>query len=316
MTTAYPEAFDNFNNPLSGDTQNSVTVPHSLQHTNINDAVEAIEQELGVNPSGAGDTVVARFTTIEAAIAAVAVTAASALADGTVTAAKLATNAVTGIKILDNTITDTKLTTDSVTTGKIAALAVTAAKIAANTITSDKLALTVMTTAKVTSVTRPAHSAGTYIYETDTFRTLMSDGTGWVIMNEPAQAFNAFTISGVTVGSPVKVGSYHRSDGYCDFEYTFTLGAGSGVTGEIILTLPVAGILEMGNIVGTFIDPGVNYYPGVIIWSSTSTITLRATNASGTYASSTVASSIIPFTWASGDIISLRGRYRMSTRYL
>lgn len=52
MTTSYPSALDTFINPSSGDTLDSATVPHAAQHDNINDAVAAVENELGVLPKG------------------------------------------------------------------------------------------------------------------------------------------------------------------------------------------------------------------------------------------------------------------------
>ena len=62
MTTGYPGAIDAFVNPVPTDQTNSVTVPHASQHDNINDAVKAVETELGVNPRGTFATVVARLT--------------------------------------------------------------------------------------------------------------------------------------------------------------------------------------------------------------------------------------------------------------
>jgi hypothetical protein len=50
MTTVYPGALDALTNPTSTDTLASV--PHDQQHANANDAIEAIEAELGVTPSG------------------------------------------------------------------------------------------------------------------------------------------------------------------------------------------------------------------------------------------------------------------------
>jgi hypothetical protein len=61
MTTSYPNNIDNFTNPTATDTLDSVTVPHATQHTDINDAVEAIEGELGTNPKGTFSTVKARL---------------------------------------------------------------------------------------------------------------------------------------------------------------------------------------------------------------------------------------------------------------
>lgn len=57
MATSYPGAIDAFSNPTASDDLDSVTVPHHLQHTNVNDAVEAIQAELGTDPSGSFATV-------------------------------------------------------------------------------------------------------------------------------------------------------------------------------------------------------------------------------------------------------------------
>lgn len=65
MTTAYPGALDSFTNPTGTDALNSATVPHADQHANANDAVEAVQAELGVTPSGAYATVAARLDDLQ-----------------------------------------------------------------------------------------------------------------------------------------------------------------------------------------------------------------------------------------------------------
>lgn len=52
MATNYPDELDSFVNPTNGDKLNSLTVPHSTQHANINDAVYAIQAALGADPAG------------------------------------------------------------------------------------------------------------------------------------------------------------------------------------------------------------------------------------------------------------------------
>ncbi len=66
MASSYPGGYDAFSNPTSTDNLDSVTVPHAAQHGNANDAIEAIEAELGLNPSGSQATVRARIDGIEA----------------------------------------------------------------------------------------------------------------------------------------------------------------------------------------------------------------------------------------------------------
>lgn len=62
----YPEAITNLTNPLSTDKMNSPS--HSEQHSNANDEIKAIETELGINPSGSGETVKARLDTNDTAV--------------------------------------------------------------------------------------------------------------------------------------------------------------------------------------------------------------------------------------------------------
>ena len=82
MATNYPAGLDSLTNPGAGDALTSPS--HSGQHTNINDAVEAVQAELGTDPSGASATVKAR---LEAHEANSWVTTAR-IQDGAVTAAK------------------------------------------------------------------------------------------------------------------------------------------------------------------------------------------------------------------------------------
>jgi hypothetical protein len=50
MATNFPGALDALTNPTP--TSDTVTVPHSTQHANANDAIEALEAKVGVNASG------------------------------------------------------------------------------------------------------------------------------------------------------------------------------------------------------------------------------------------------------------------------
>lgn len=53
MATNYPASLDSFNNPTGSDKLNAVSVTHSQQHANANDAIEAIEAKLGTNATPA-----------------------------------------------------------------------------------------------------------------------------------------------------------------------------------------------------------------------------------------------------------------------
>lgn len=65
MPTNYPNQLDVLINPASTDTLNSNTVPHHQQHANINDAVEAIQTVIGLNPAGSHLTIKERIIAAE-----------------------------------------------------------------------------------------------------------------------------------------------------------------------------------------------------------------------------------------------------------
>lgn len=76
MATNYPGAVDTLTNPVAADPLSSPA--HAGQHTNANDAIEAIEGTLGVNPQGAYATVAARMAVVDSAAASAAVSASAA----------------------------------------------------------------------------------------------------------------------------------------------------------------------------------------------------------------------------------------------
>lgn len=70
MATGYPNAIDNYTNPTAADNLNTATKIHHDQHANVNDAVKAIETELGTNPKGSALSVKDRLNAIDVALAA------------------------------------------------------------------------------------------------------------------------------------------------------------------------------------------------------------------------------------------------------
>ncbi len=71
MATDYPGGLDVFTALLSGN-QSAPTAEgrrHRARHNDVEDAVEAIEAELGTDPSGAADTVAARLTALDVTVA-------------------------------------------------------------------------------------------------------------------------------------------------------------------------------------------------------------------------------------------------------
>lgn len=87
----------------------------------------------------------------------------------------------------------------------------------------------------------------------------------------------------------------------------------TSVSGDVTITLPVTApaATNTATPIGTvlFTDNGAAVYTGVVTQESTSTMKLRAIAAGGTYASTANVSSSVPFSWGSGDLISLHGTY-------
>ena len=171
-----------------------------------------------------------------------------------------------------------------------------------------------------TSGTRPTGVdlyEGLDIWETDTDRRMEYDGTGWVIMAEPAQSYTP-TLTNGTLGNGTLSFSYHRSDGWCDVYGTFTLGTTSAVSGLLGFSLPVAATSTASAVEGTILiqDTGSDLFLGVGFLASTTVLSVYASNSAGTYALVTATSSTIPMTWATTDVVNVGIRYRMGTRYL
>jgi len=65
VAISFPTSLDNFTNPSSGNTLDSPS--HSLQHSDINDAVEAMQRKVGVGTAVAGSASAGQVLTISAA---------------------------------------------------------------------------------------------------------------------------------------------------------------------------------------------------------------------------------------------------------
>jgi hypothetical protein len=158
---------------------------------------------------------------------------------------------------------------------------------------------------------------GMHAYTTDASRLWQYDGTDWVIMSEPTQGFTP-TWTGLTTTSGTNTGYYRRRDGYCDFKITFTFGASSAVTGAVTVALPIAANIAAdldGFDVFLYDASAVTFYTGATSNSTSSIANVVALNSAGTYVTAAALSSTVPFTWATSDVLSIRGTYRMTTRY-
>lgn len=179
MTTAYPGAIDTFSNPVSTDKLGASTVPHSSQHININDSVNAIEATLGVNPQGGFTTVNDRIATIEAELSG---------GTGTVTSVSVTTaNGVSGSVATATTTPAITLVLGDITPTTINGL----------TITTTTGSFT-LTSGKTLSVTNSITLSGT---DGDTFT--FPSGSGTVVTLGATQTLTNKTLTSPTLTTPV-----------------------------------------------------------------------------------------------------------------
>lgn len=70
--TVFPGALDDFTNPAALDTMNGTTggpeVVHHLQHSQVNDAIEAIEAAIGITGSTVPTSIIYKLAALAAAV--------------------------------------------------------------------------------------------------------------------------------------------------------------------------------------------------------------------------------------------------------
>ena len=123
------------------------------------------------------------------------------------------------------------------------------------------------------------------------------------------------TWSGLTVGNgTLTYATYVRVQNLVFMQVTFVLGSTSSVTGNISVTAPVTPATLGQNAIGegliADVSTGVLYT--TISSMASGEIQVFPINAAGTYATTAQASATIPMTWATGDVITFCGTYRVA----
>jgi len=172
-----------------------------------------------------------------------------------------------------------------------------------------------------TSGTRPSGGnlyEGVIITETDTDRVLYYDGTNWIILMEPIQSYTP-TLTNLTLGNGTLTGTYHRSDGWCDFAVSVTFGSTTTMGTDPTIGLPVAANLIRENELSVAmidVSPVVRYTGHNIAVAGGGTSVVAQALAVGANVFATSITATVPMTWTTGDVLYVAGRYRMNTRYL
>jgi len=156
-----------------------------------------------------------------------------------------------------------------------------------------------------TAGTRPTGANGIEIYETDTKRTLVHDGTGWVIMNEPWQNGSTVMTAGIGTLSSLDIQTmkFKRSDGAVDFRARYRIvfnGTGSTFL-QATLPLPVeAGAVTDSAIVG---------------WGREGTVTSAMVIAQAGGSGMQIITYNNAYPGGNNADLRITGRYQMASRY-
>ena len=67
MASNFPSSLDSFTNPSSSDAMDSVSVPHASQHSDLNDAVEALQAKVGADSSAVATSLDYKIAQLESA---------------------------------------------------------------------------------------------------------------------------------------------------------------------------------------------------------------------------------------------------------
>lgn len=205
MPSSYPGGLDNLPTSYAGTDQADV-VDHAGMHNATNAAVNAVQAELGTDPSGTEATLAARLAAIEAGtrMAAGAI-GTTAIANDAVTADKIAPNAVGSGEIAANAVGSSELADSAVDTTAVADGAVTDAKL--SVAKADKLTVGNLLT---DNQARPTTTGG------------------WTLVNCTESSAGVFTASGATA-------YYVFTDIAVTAEDTYTLLVSHAPTGRLVV---------------------------------------------------------------------------------
>jgi len=121
------------------------------------------------------------------------------------------------------------------------------------------------------------------------------------------------TVSGVTKGNGTEVARYCQIGKTVFFEYSFTFGSTSAMTGSFAVTVPVAykGSLvfdPIGNVLLEDKDTAF-YFGNTVLQTSGGFFFVIVDKVDGTYTRDAYTSATVPFTWGNTDRLFISGSY-------
>jgi len=117
--------------------------------------------------------------------------------------------------------------------------------------------------------------------------------------------------TGHTVGNGTVTARYTQVGKLVTFRYLFVLGSTSAISSDFAFSLPVTAAPSNTFLTATgmLYNPGVDIYPAFCFYLDTTTVQVRAGNASSVYNYLASLTASIPFTWFTGNRVAVNGCY-------
>jgi len=150
--------------------------------------------------------------------------------------------------------------------------------------------------------------AGDRIYAADANLYLTHTGGAW---NSYTPAF-----VGLTVGNGALTGKWYRSGRLITFKVRLAFGTSTTITAAVSASLPTAYAdgTEVESFSGLMFDSSVNLrFQAMTFALTTTTFGIRALALSGGHLAQVDLSATVPFTWATGDALTVSGTYEAAS---